>query len=249
MIDPALREALRAAAAAPVLLVASDYDGTLSPIVGDPAAAVPHEPALTALIEVCDLPDVHGMIISGRSLDVLAQLTGAPQSITLIGSHGAQASGSSPAGPEQERTIADLNDALERVARSHEGAVLESKPSGAALHYRHSADPTAVLSAVEGIAARSDARVIEGKKVVEFVVGEGDKGTAVDHHRHVVEADRVVFFGDDVTDEDVFAVLGPVDIGVKVGSEPSLAQFRVDDPEGVADALRLLVSERRPLSR
>lgn len=40
---------------------------------------------------------------------------------------------------------------------------------------------------------------------------------ATDGHRKICTADGVVFFGDDVTDEDVFAVLRAGDIGVKVG--------------------------------
>lgn len=249
MITGRLGGALGRAAAAPTLLLASDYDGTLAPIVDDPGAAVPHEEALALLIEASALPGVHGVIISGRSLDELARLTQAPGSITLIGTHGAQAPDAPSLDVEQQRAVAQLTDALQGIARSHAGAILEAKPSGAALHYRHVPDPTALLSAVDDVASRSSARVIRGKKVVEFVVGDGDKGTAVEHHRRTLGADCVVFFGDDVTDEDVFAILGPDDVGVKVGPEPTLAAYRVDDPDGVAEALRFVASERRSLSR
>ena len=40
-IDPALRAAVRELARTPHLLVASDYDGTLAPIVDNPADAKP----------------------------------------------------------------------------------------------------------------------------------------------------------------------------------------------------------------
>lgn len=249
MIAPDLTKALRRIARVPVLLVASDYDGTLSPIVDDPAAALPHGAALTALIELCDLPGVHGLIVSGRSLDVLAHLTGAPDSITLVGTHGAQSEDATSSDPEANRVVRDLTDTLLRIATSHDGATVEPKPLGAALHYRQAKDPDAVLAAVDEIAARSGIRIIQGKMVVEFVVGTGNKGSAVDDHRKINTADGVVFFGDDVTDEDVFAVLRAGDVGVKVGPEDSLAQYRVGDPDGVAEALQLLLSERFPFRR
>lgn len=72
---------------------------------------------------------------------------------------------------------------------------------------------------------------------------------ATDGHRKIITADDVVFFGDDVTDEDVFAVLRAGDIGVRVGPEYSLAQYRVGGPDGVAEALQLLLSERHPFRR
>lgn len=249
MIDRPLRDALHRAAGAPVLLIASDYDGTLSPIVDDPAAAIPHDAALATLIEACDLPGVTGLIISGRSLDVLARLTGAPDSITLIGTHGAQSEHAVRPDPDTSRAISELTEELREIADTHDGAVLELKPSGAALHYRHVEDPGAMLATVADVASHSDARVIEGKKVVEFVIGDGDKGTAVEQHRASVSADIVVFFGDDVTDEDVFALLGSDDVGVKVGPEATLARYRVDDPDGVAEALKILVSERRSIRK
>lgn len=51
-----LRRALAAVARAPRLLVASDYDGTLSPIMSDPDKAVPHAEAVRALRGLAVLP-------------------------------------------------------------------------------------------------------------------------------------------------------------------------------------------------
>ena len=41
--------------------------------------------------------------------------------------------------------------------------------------------------------------------------------------------DVTVFAGDDDTDEHAIAVLGPRDIGIKVGAKPSIATVRLDD--------------------
>jgi trehalose 6-phosphate phosphatase len=56
----------------------------------------------------------------------------------------------------------------------------------------------------------------------------------------------VLFAGDDVTDEDGFAVLRPEagDLGIKVGTGETAAQFRVADERAVATLLTLLADAR-----
>ncbi|KJR05686.1 HAD family hydrolase, partial [Gordonia sihwensis] len=49
MLDDALRAALEAFAARPRVLVASDYDGCVSPIVARPEDAVPEPRSMAAL--------------------------------------------------------------------------------------------------------------------------------------------------------------------------------------------------------
>ncbi len=240
MNDAALQEALLAAAAAPVLVVASDYDGTLAPIVADPAAAVPHRPALEALVELAGSPGVEAVIVSGRSREALVTLTGAPDGVLLVGSHGSEW----PGGGAGEDTEA-LVEALAAVADRHEGTMLEPKPSGAALHYRHAGAPEDAAAAAREAGRRHGARVIDGKQVVELVLGGADKGQAIRRVRDEAGGAPVVFFGDDTTDEDVFAALGPGDVGVKVGEGDTRARFRVADPAGVAEALRRLAGARR----
>jgi trehalose-6-phosphatase len=51
VIDAGLRTRLEEIAGAPVLLVACDYDGTLSPLVADSSASVPDTKALAALAQ------------------------------------------------------------------------------------------------------------------------------------------------------------------------------------------------------
>jgi len=243
-MDPGLIAALRRAAESPVLMVASDFDGTLSPIVADPAAATPHVPALDALTLLAGLPDVHAVIISGRSLEALEKLTGNSPLIALIGGHGVEVDAEG-----QAAVVQALADALRDVEASFTGALLEPKPTGAALHYRNARDPDGAAAAARRVAAGFAARIIEGKQVVELLIGEGDKGTAIERLRRRWQADCVVFLGDDTTDEDVFAGLGPADVGVKVGSEPSAAGFRVEGVADVAAVLDRVAAERRRITR
>jgi len=245
LIDVGLEAALRRLAHSSRLLVACDYDGTLSPIVDDPSAAVPYVPAVDALIGLAGVPNVRSVIISGRSLEALEALVNAPPSVTLIGDHGAQLSESDHGAPG---TIAAVTDALAEAAEAFDGAAIEPKPLGAAFHYRHVVAAADAASAARTIGAKFDARIIEGKHVVEIVVGVGDKGSAINQVRESGSYDGVVFFGDDVTDEDVFATLSDDDVGVKVGEGRTRARYRVADPAQVAEALEKLRSELRSLN-
>ena len=245
MIDAPLVAALRRAARASRLLVACDYDGTLAPIVGDPSAAVPYDPAVDALADLARHAGVGSVIISGRSVDTLLGFVGARAGIELIGDHGARLVGTDPTAA---RTVGEVTKELEAIAEKFEGASVEPKPLGAAFHYRHVAQSEAAADAARTVGARDDVRVLEGKKVVEIMVGHGDKGSAISQVRTRNDYERVVFFGDDVTDEDVFAVLDLQDVGVKVGRGVTGATHRVGDPKEVAEALEILGSARRLLA-
>ncbi len=246
MIGEELVDALRRVTGVPRLLVACDYDGTLAPIVDDPSAAIPHAPAVAALIGLAELEDVGTAIISGRSRDTLATFVKVPPSVVLIGDHGAWPS---DVDSEADQTVAAISEALSAVAADFDGAVVEPKSLGAAFHYRHVSDKDQASAAARAVASRFGARVIEGKQVVELVLGEGDKGAAIRSLQVRESYDCIVFFGDDVTDEDAFAVLGDDDVGVKVGDGPTLARYRVSDPVEVAQSLEILLAERRALTR
>ena len=73
-----LRRALSTVARVPRLLVASDYDGTLAPIVSDPAKAYPHGESVRALRALAGLSGTTAAVISGRALRDLAALSRLP---------------------------------------------------------------------------------------------------------------------------------------------------------------------------
>lgn len=247
MIQPALAAALRHAARAPVMLVASDYDGTLAAIVDDPSQAFPHQPAMAALESLASLPDVEAVLISGRPLSVLRDLSGGPTGVALIGSHGAESDRTVP-DPALLREVQAVTEALHQVAERFAGTVVEAKPAGATLHYRHAADKQGAARAAREARHSDVVRIIEGKQVVELMVGSGDKGTALGDLRQLTGAESLIFFGDDTTDEDVFVGLTAGDVGVKVGDGPTAARYRVADPAGVAEALHILLAARQAVS-
>lgn len=243
MIAPDLADALIAAATCERLLVASDFDGTLSPLVDDPLAAAPQYGAMQAIAATAALEGVDVVIVSGRSVEVLTDLTGAPPGVRLIGTHGAQQEGE-PLPDGIRTTVVSMTRALAAVADEYDGAILEPKPVGAALHYRNAADRAGAAEAAIRVGERFETRVLKGKEVVELVVGEGNKGTAIAAVRSELGADAVVFFGDDVTDEDVFRIMGPDDVSVKVGPGDTQALYRVNDPATVVEGIETILAAR-----
>jgi len=249
IFPPELSTALDVAARTPRLLVTSDFDGTLSPIVNNPADARPLPHAGQALIELADLPGTSVALISGRALGDLRVLSSMPSSVHLIGSHGAEFDSGFSHEIDLE-LLQTITDTLASIASGKPGVTVETKPASVALHVRN-ASPVHGEGALREARAASDswsAHATEGKAVLEFAVISTDKGEAIDILRERHDATAVVFFGDDVTDEKAFRRLRDTDIGVKVGPGDTLAGYRVGAPEDVAAALNYLLSARHRLS-
>ena len=247
-----LGEALPRLAHTPSLLVALDFDGTLAPIVDDPAEARALPEARTAILRLLAARRTSVAVISGRALDSLITVADLPETVDLVGSHGIEfrldGTRSVVTLSEAERVrLGQLRRAIGEVADAFEGVWLESKPAGVALHTRLAADSdgdAAVQQALERGAEVSGITTRHGSKVIEFSVRAGDKGEAIDRLRRQAGATAILFAGDDVTDEDAFAALGPTDVGLKVGAGPTLAGFRVPGPAEVPPVLELLADLR-----
>jgi trehalose 6-phosphate phosphatase len=241
-----LQQALTEAAQVPRLLVTSDFDGTLAPIVNNPADARPLAEAAAALVDLADLPSTAAALISGRALETLRSLSSMPETVHLVGSHGAEfASGFSH--DIDESMLHTIFDTLRAIAAERPGVTVELKPASVALHVRNANpdDAEAALRQARDASQSWDAELTEGKAVLEFAVISTDKGEAVDILREQHDADAVVFFGDDVTDENAFRRLRGSDIGIKVGPGETHAAYRVETPDDVGTALKYLLDERR----
>ncbi len=241
-----LQHALTAIAQTPRLLVTSDFDGTLAPIVNNPADARPLPEAAEALVALAALPDTTAALISGRARGVLKELSGMPDSVALVGSHGAEFDTGFVREIDTD-LLATITATLRDIAAGRPGVTVETKPASVALHVRNAdpADGDAAFAAARAAAASWDAHLTTGKAVLEFAVIVTDKGEAVDELRRRHDATAVVFLGDDVTDEKAFRRLRDTDIGVKVGPGDTLARYRVPAPEDVAEVLRFLLAARR----
>ena len=245
-----LDRALGTLAQTPVLLVACDYDGTLAPIVEDPADARPVRESLVALRALAALPNTHVAVISGRALSDLAELSGLDGPVLLVGSHGSEFDQdfTRSLSPAQTALRQRVLDEMHRIASRNPGFRVEAKPASIAFHYR-SVPPAladeALAELAAGAAGWEGVHVKRGKMVLELAVVHTSKGDAIDTLRHRVGAGAVLYLGDDVTDEDAFARLQGPDVAVKAGPGDTGAAHRVADAVEVARRLALLAAARQ----
>jgi len=248
-----LRAAVEALVAHDRVLVATDFDGVMAPLVLDPSTSRPLPGTVEDLRRLAAMPDTYAAVVSGRDLATLTELTGlADSDVTRIGSHGGESSAADQGAPEltdaQQEHLARLRSELEELCSSlPEGAYLEPKPAAVVLHTRRMAedDARAAEEAALQVAARhTHLSVLHGKQVVEMSVVEADKGSALEALRDAVGAQGVAYLGDDVTDEHAFECLGVDDLTVKVGPGDTAARFRVEGPQDAAEVLALVAELR-----
>jgi len=244
-----LDRALEAVAQVPILLVATDYDGTLAEIVDDPAQASPARESIVALRALATLGSTFAAVVSGRSLTDLAALSALDGQVMLVGSHGSEFDQDfvRSLSRRQLELRQRVLDEMHRIAARDPRFRIEPKPASVAFHYRNVADDVAepaVAELLAGAAAWDDVRIKPGKRVLELAVVDTSKGAAIDALRHRVGATAVVYVGDDVTDEDAFLRLQGPDVSVKVGHGGTAAAFRVPDPTDVARRLARLAGLR-----
>jgi trehalose 6-phosphate phosphatase len=233
-----LEEALSALAARRPLLLASDYDGVLAPLVGDPSAAVPAPGVAEALARLAAADGVTVALVSGRGVADLRTTSGLSGPYRWVGSHGAEFDG--PLSGDLAERRDDLAERLRPIVAATDGARLEVKPASVAVHVRQVEDRSAAAALLAGAEALADASLTRkpGKEVLEIAVTDADKGTALVRLRGELGAAGVLYLGDDVTDEDGFRALGPGDVAVKVGDGETAARYRVPDTDA---ALAVLV--------
>jgi trehalose-phosphatase len=248
--DPRLEEVLHRFAARRPLLVAIDFDGVLAPLVDDPAMSRPLPESSAALGRIADVDGVVVSYVSGRDLAGLTSVAQADERAHLVGSHGAEwqddlqfAHRHAGLTETQTTLLGEVTNRLETIAAEHPGTRVEYKPSAAVLHTRLAAPEVgaqATQLAMEGPARLAGVKVTPGKDVVEIAVTSTTKGEAVSWMREHFAVEQVCYLGDDVTDETVFAVLGPDDLSIKVGPGETAARFRIGTPADVSLVLSRL---------
>lgn len=214
---PAVRTLAR-----PGTLVVLDFDGTLARIVADRGAARPSPRTLAVLHRLAGLYPV--AVLSGRAAeDVRSRLDGAAVR-WVVGSHGAEWPGRDRAHRAWRSRVRRWRAALTYRLAGLPGVEVEVKPLSLAVHYRRCKDPGEALAAItSAIRDLRGAAVIPGKRVVNLVPGgAGDKGTALRRLVGLARAERVLFVGDDATDEAAFgASLDVPAVMVRVGRRRS----------------------------
>lgn len=224
---------------AETMLVCLDFDGTLAEMNPDPYAVAMHPMAEEALRRLAALPETEVAILTGRHLEGLRRVLPEGLDATLVGSHGAEPGPALSA--EDEAYLAQIETALRAIAVPP--AYVEVKPFQCVLHVAPVADAEAARQMLDAaLAIDTDRPVTQGRNVVEFSAAEVTKGSWLAAYKQ--DFDVTVFAGDDDTDETALAVLGPGDVGIKVGPKPTCASTRMPDVNAMAQFLLNLAKER-----
>ncbi|MFC1949621.1 trehalose-phosphatase [Chloroflexota bacterium] len=210
--------------AATRVLLLSDYDGTLTPIVSRPEDAMLSPGVREKLRALAENPAFSVGIISGRLLKEVRQLVGV-EGIYYAGNHGLEIEGPGlsfihPAAESAWMEIADLNRQLSERLSSIEGAFVEDKGLSLSVHYRlvneNDVDTVADIfrQITEPRLKEGKIRLSSGKKVFEVRPPiDWHKGKAVEtvikeiERTSRSEIGTVIYLGDDITDEDAFRVV------------------------------------------
>ena len=219
------------------MLVALDFDGTLSPIVRRPDEAALLDGVAGPLRRLVHRTDTVGAIVSGRGLADVRERVGL-EGMYYAGNHGFEIEGpgvdrvhpaAERARPALEAGLAGLRSAL----AGEPGTEVEDKHWTLSVHYRRAERAGAVArvrAAVDEHCRRPGLRVTEGKKIFEVRPDvDWHKGRATEFLLRVVAGQDdpalsvlpAIFIGDDRTDEDAFAVVRDRGGGIVVGDPPA----------------------------
>jgi trehalose 6-phosphate synthase/phosphatase len=256
--DAVLHEALNAVRTPGQVAVLLDYDGTLVPLAETPDDAQPDGDLLSLIDRLADRDDLIVLMVSGRSRETLDGWFGALP-IELWAEHGVwykppradvwAATVDEIGGEWLDTARALMND----FARTTPGAVVERKTSSVAWHFRRAARGFGTARARElrlslsRALADQPAEIIEGKRVLEVRPRGASKALVVQHLLSREKAPTsIVAFGDDRTDEEMFAALPRSAVSIHVGPGASLARHRLRNPAAVRSFLTRLIDSPPP---
>lgn len=230
----------------PSTLFAFDLDGTLAPLVVDPALVKIPDEILEPLIRLNLMAPV--AIITGRALaDALPRL--ALRAGFVVGNHGAEGL---PGREKQEEEFirlgrewrAQLDLLMDDFLAT--GIFMEDKGATFALHYRNAPDQDIakdkIIKAIKTL--EPPPRRISGKFVENIVpLDAPHKGDALVQLLSHTGCSKAIYVGDDVTDEDVFNLRDDRILGVRIGAGTgSAAGYYLRDIDEMSDFIRLIVS-------
>jgi trehalose 6-phosphate phosphatase len=198
-------------------LFATDFDGTLAPIVEDPTQASADPRAVAALGRLGQYVGTV-VVITGRAARTAVELGGFREiaglsSMIVLGQYGVERWNAvdneyvlPPEPPQVSEVAEELPEMLDSLGLA--GARIEDKGRAIAVHTRLLPDPEGALVNLEGplreLAARHGLVLEPGKKVWEIRAPGIDKGVAL---RSIVDetgARQVIFAGDDLGDLSAF---------------------------------------------
>jgi trehalose 6-phosphate synthase/phosphatase len=229
-----------------------DYDGTLAPIVKDPAQAIISDELKELILDLAKRDTV--VIISGRDRQFLSNLFHVLP-VHIIAEHGALIKTKESADwvldeSYEENWKESIRPILDLYARRCPGAFVEEKETSLAWHYRTADDKEYALRRAQEltwqlrsfIQPELNLQIIDGNKVVEVKKTAFNKGTAARSFVEKGDYDFILAMGDDTTDEDMFMALPTSAYTIKIGDDLSAARNHIRSQDEVLNFLRFMVS-------
>lgn len=230
------------------LMVFLDFDGTLSPLVDWPERATLPADTRRILTALAAQPNAFIAVVSGRALSDLRPRVGVP-GLIYAGNHGLEIdvvdfSFVEPIAAARREALRQLSEGLMTRLEPLAGVQVEYKGLTTAIHVRRAAHSAArhVERVLQEMVPSSHAlfRVTTGIKTYEIRPRVNwNKGSAVRWIRERLDMPDAlpIYLGDDLTDEDAFAVLSD-GITVKVGAfENTCARYHLAGPTAVEHLL------------
>ena len=139
----------------------------------------------------------------------------------------------------------DIYEKLYKFSKNHPGSMIEEKNVSVALHYRNVPEiEKKAISIVNHLVRGSNLKLLKGKKVLELVPKNSNKGKAINFfmNKHPFLHKIPIYIGDDVTDEYGFELVNNLGgYSIKVGYESNtLANFFIKDTISVLKFLNLV---------
>lgn len=246
---PAVEAQLRAS---PRWLIGLDFDGTLAPIVEDPADATLEPRLLPLLRSLAARPNLSLIIMSGRErVDVESRVGLA--GLIYAGNHGLDIVCGSlhfvePTAAASQPALNSMAEAMTNKLTGIPGAIVEHKGLTLSVHYRMVDESLheEVRRHVHSVLASTDHPFVltTGKRVFEIRPRTyWNKGAAMSWIKEQIAPEaNLLYVGDDRTDEDAFRVC-PDGITIRVGqSEETVASYYLDYQTDIFDFLEWLKS-------
>jgi len=215
------------------ILLLTDYDGTLTPIVARPELAYLPEKTRNLLQALAQEGRFTVGVISGRALPDLKDKVNV-KGIIYAGNHGLEIEGPginfvNPVAEDLMPLLRIIYYVLTRTLGAIKGVLVEDKGLSLSVHYRQVAEDKAeevknsLEEAVSGVQAMGKVKITSGKKVYEVRPSvDWHKGKAIrllmKRYGKGGRRSRLlpIYLGDDLTDEDGFKIIESYGGGISV---------------------------------
>ncbi|KAJ6258920.1 Trehalose-phosphatase [Drechslerella dactyloides] len=243
-----------------------DYDGTLTPIVKDPQAAIPTDKIIRTIKKLASDPRNNVWIVSGRDQAFLEQWMGDIAELGFSAEHG-----SFVRRPRSSEWVnltetfdmswqKDVMDIFQYYTERTQGSFIERKRCALTWHYRRADPDYGAFQAREcqshlenTVMQKYDVEVMTGKANLEVRPTFVNKGEIakklVAEYNDDAKPDFVLCLGDDTTDEDMFRALRrsplPAEhvfaVTIGASTKMTLANWHLPEPADVIDTVGLLI--------